>query len=340
MSKSRFVFRLAALSLAHSAKHHDITMRRATLTTYFGVNAGKLRFATVLFLVTLMCVVALSKRVHAQEFTGDITCGGKQRFAVPGACLNSCSKQKRTLANFSGGLCFLSAACPAYDKTKDTALPQLYNQAMFGRGAVTGQPGKLVLASYIINTYYKPNNVRDIAVVIGSTPGGDDFAEVEKPSRPGGKALLTIQDDLFFTAPGYLISSIGHEMVHLEQLKRIYKTNLGGINSLVGAMRELEASSWELGADTFSRSIGPNQVGGCEIDQEKKAQQMTYACRQWQVKKAIEDIRGGARKDAYFKSIENWLNEDHWANQVWLQNNPDWKTQKAGAKPQDECSNP
>ena len=219
-------------------------------------------------------------------------------------------------------------------------MPQFYNQAMFGRGAVTGQQGKLVLASHIINTYYKPNNVRDIEVVIGSAPGGDDFAKVEKSSRPGGKPLLTIQDDLFFTAPGYLISTIGHEMVHLEQHKRIYKTNLAGINSVVGAMRELEASSWELGADTFSRSIGANQVGECERGQEKQAQQMTYACRQWQVKKAIEDIRSGARRDAYFKSIEKWLNEDPWANQVWLQNNPDCKTQKAGAKPQDECSNP
>ena len=78
MSKRRFVFRLAGLSLAHAATHDDMTIRRATLTTYFGVNAGKLRFATVLFLVTLMCVVAISKRVHAQEFTGDITCGGSK----------------------------------------------------------------------------------------------------------------------------------------------------------------------------------------------------------------------------------------------------------------------
>lgn len=293
----------------------------------------------VLLVVAIIFTTTLTKQMHAQEYQGDITCG-KQRFTVPGECLNACSKQKRTLANFSGGLCFFSSACPAYGKEAKSALPVFYNQAMFGRGAVTGQPGKLVLASHIINTYYPPNSTKTMTVQIGATSGGDDFAHVEKASKPGGNAVLTIQDDLFYTAPGYLISTLGHEMVHVEQHKRVYKTSMAGINSLVGAMRELEASSWEIDADNFSRSFGTNKAVDCMRDQEKAAQRVTFACRQWQVKKAIEDIRTGARKDTYFKSIEKWLNEDPWASQIWLPDNPEWKTQAAGAKPQDECGNP
>jgi hypothetical protein len=296
------------------------------------------RIACMLLLV-VAGLAGLRQSAHAQEYAGDITCGSKQRFTVPGECLNACSKQKRTLANLSGGLCFFSSSCPAYGKEPKSALPVFYNQALFGRGPVQGEQAKLVLASHIINTYFPPNNVKLIAVKIGATSGGDDFAHVEPAPRAGGKSTLTIQDDLFYTAPGYLISTIGHELIHVEQHKRTYKTSFAGINSLVGAMRELEASSWEIDADNFSRSFGANKAVDCMRDQEKAAQRMTFACRQWQVRKAIADIRESARRDTYFKSVEKWLNEDPWAQQVWLPDNPKWQTQAAGAQPKD-CGNP
>ena len=291
------------------------------------------------FLIFAVLAMACAARVHSQDaYKGDIVCSGKQRFTVPGSCLQACSKQKRSLANFSGGMCSFSSSCSAYGQEPRSALPVFYNQALFGRGAVTGEPGRLVLASHIINTYFPPNNVKQISVVIGKTSGGDDFAHLE-PARAGGKATLTIQDDLFYTSPGYLISTLGHEMVHVEQQKRTYKTNLTGINSLVGAMRELEASSWELNADNISRSFGANKATDCMRDQEKTAQHQTYACRQWQVKKAIENIRTGGRKDIYLKSVEKWLNEDPWASKVWLAENSQWQTQSAGPMPE-PCENP
>lgn len=280
---------------------------------------------------------ALPLPAQDKEYIGDLVCGGKQRFTTPGECLKACSSQKRTLGNFSAGICGFSSSCTAYGKEVRSALPQFYNQALLGRGVVGGEVAKLVLASHIINTYYPPNTVKQIAVSIGATDQGE-FAHVEPPAKPGEKAMLTIQDDLFYTAPGYLISTIGHEMVHLEQQRRIYKTKRTGINSLVVAMRELEASSWEVHGDNFSRTFGASQVGTCMRNQEKTAQQQILACRHWQVKKAIENILTGARKDAYSNSVAQWLAEDPWASQVWLPANPDWKTQSAGKQPE-ECGN-
>jgi len=298
-------------------------------------SAGLLTRAVIFVALALMCTATA---ISQDAYQGDIVCSGKQRFTVPGLCLQACSKQKRSLANFSGGMCSFSSSCPAYGLEPRSALPVFYNQALFGRGAVTGEAGRLVLASHIINTYFPPNNVKQITVLIGKTAGGDDFAHLE-PAPAGGKPTLTIQDDLFFTSPGYLISTLGHEMVHVEQQKRSYKTNLTGINSLVGAMRELEASSWELNADNFSRSFGANKASGCMRDQEKTAQHQTYTCRQWQVKKAIENIRTGGRKEIYLKSVEKWLSEDPWSSRVWVLANPQWATQSAGPMP-DPCENP
>jgi len=287
----------------------------------------------------LALVLAGTATLPAQEYKGDLLCGKTTRFTTPGECLNSCSQQRRTLANL-GGVCSFSSSCPAYGQEPHSALPQFYNQALFGRGAVVGAEGKLVLASHIINTYYPPNNARQISVIINPTKGGGEFAHVEPSATPGGKQTLTLRDDVFYTAPGYMISVIGHEMVHVEQNNRSQKTNQMGISSLVGAMHELEASSWEIHADNFPRSIGPSKVGNCMRDQEKTAQQQTYACRQWQVKQAIEDILRGPRKDAYSRSVGLWLNEDPWASQVWLPANPSWQTQAAGQKPFADCKNP
>ena len=287
----------------------------------------------------LALVLAGTATLPAQEYKRDLLCGKTTRFTTPGECLNSCSQQRRTLANL-GGVCSFSSSCPAYGQEPHSALPQFYNQALFGRGAVVGAEGKLVLASHIINTYYPPNNARQISVIINPTKGGGEFAHVEPSATPGGKQTLTLRDDVFYTAPGYMISVIGHEMVHVEQNNRSHKTNQMGISSLVGAMHELEASSWEIHADNFPRSIGPSKVGNCMRDQEKTAQQQTYACRQWQVKQAIEDILRGPRKDAYSRSVGLWLNEDPWASQVWLPANPSWQTQAAGQKPFADCKNP
>lgn len=277
-----------------------------------------------------------STGVHA--FQGDVVCGGKQHFLVPGECLQSCSKQKRSLANLSGGLCSFSASCGIFKG--DSALKAFYNQAMFGRGAVTGQQGKQVLLSHVVNRYYKPHNVKNLDVDIGSPGGMDGFAGVQRPKRPGAKPRLTVHDDLFYTSPGYFVATIGHEMVHLEQHERTVTTNLAGINSVVGAMRELEASSWQSGLDNFPREFGPNKTSGCQREEELIAQRQTYECRKWQVKKAIENLRATPRWETYSKTLERWLNEDDWAKQVWLKQNPNWQSVTGGERPDKECSNP
>lgn len=295
-------------------------------------NLGIWMLAAVLGALVVACAIPARAQ---DEYAGDIVCGGsRKKFLVPMACVKGCSA-RRTLANFSGGTCGFSSSCPAYGKEDRSALPVFYNQALFGRGVIAGEKAQLVLVSHIINTYYAPNNVKQIHVAIGTSPGGDNWAHLV-PGARGQAPTLMVQSDLLLLSPGYLISTIGHEMVHVEQGKRSYKTNQTGINSLVQDMWELEASSWELNADNFSRSIGANKTAGCIQDQEKTSNHNIYVCRQWEVRKALEDIRTGPKSSTYLPSAEKWLNEDPWTSQIWLPANPNWRTQKAGPKPQ-EC---
>jgi hypothetical protein len=92
-----------------------------------------------IMILAVLAMTSTARALSQDAYKGDIVCSAKQRFTVPGLCLQACSKQKRTLANFSGGMCSFSSSCPAYGQEARSALPVFYNQALFGRGAVTGE---------------------------------------------------------------------------------------------------------------------------------------------------------------------------------------------------------
>lgn len=311
---------------------------------------------TLLRLLRALWIVALAPlAANAQDVQCMCT---KTSFDRPGNCLQQCR----------GGLacpvkCAITPKCPGLD---DKVFRQFYNRALFGIGnvgAMPAMPGMIglpgmpglpgrpgapgtpgpnandVVVAHVINIWMKPNNIRHFAVSWGKPENTDDWAHVVPPSSGSQKIGLVISPDAMFLSPSGLVSALGHEMIHVEQIKRSYSVRMNGINSALTAFRELEASSWEGGASDFGWAIGPSRWSGCLPADEKQASQDTLACRQWQVVKAIETIRSGLRSDQFLPALEKYMAQDPWISQVWLPQNPGWKTRTAGAAPKD-CPNP
>jgi hypothetical protein len=220
---------------------------------------------------------------------------------------------------------------------------QFYNRALFGVGNIgilgmRGPNANDVLVAFTINHWGKPNKNTDFNIVWGKPEDTSDWAKIEPPSGAGKKPTLTVSPDAIWLSPAGFVNAIGHEMVHVEQIKRNYSVRMTGINSALGAFRELEASTWETGASNFEWSIGASKLSTCMPKDEKQGSEDTRACRDWQVKKAIQDMRTG-RSAQYMGALEKYMTQDPWISQVWLIEHPDWKTITAGAQPK-ECPNP
>jgi hypothetical protein len=116
-----------------------------------------------------------------------------------------------------------------------------------------------VVVAHIINHWFKPNNVRDFSVTWGKPENTDDWAHVMPPSSGAQKLALVVSPDAIWLSPAGLVSALGHEMIHVEQMKRTYSVRMTGINSALTSFRELEASTWESGAGDFKWAIGPSK---------------------------------------------------------------------------------
>lgn len=295
-------------------------------------------------MLLLSAVMALIASVEAQNMPaappageGDIACGD-QHYIVPGLCLQKCSG-RRTLATPSAGQCFFAPQCKALQG--DQRLKQFYNQGILHSGGPQVLPPDLAqrsVVAQIINVHYKPFNAGQFDIRIGSFAGMEAWAGIERGGGQGSKPILGVSPDLLLLTPGFLASVLGHEMVHESQYRRTYKTNMTGINSAVGAFRELEASMWDLG-EAPSPGFPDNEFKACLQESERTSSQQTRDCRSWQVTKAIENIRDSPR--SYFKALETWMNEDPWVSAEWMPKNPNWKMAKAGPSPDPkECGNP
>lgn len=295
------------------------TMTRVLATAWHRPPLG---LATFLLFALHFPVLA-----YASGPVGDIACG-PTRYIVPGDCMRQC-KGRRNLANLSGGQCFLVPQTPALVANK--ALRQFYNQALFGLGPVPQPQSKIVLVAHILNVYYPPYLAPNFVINIG--PSTEQFAGIERASTPSQKPRLEITDDLFWLTPAFVISTVGHEMVHMQQYNRTYKTSLSGINDAVAAFRELEAYSWQLNKDSFPRTFKVGSLFSSFQDSEQQETELNYQCAQWDVWHAIENIASGPRRQIYSKSLAAWLEEDPWVRQVWLPQNSRWQQQHAGSRP-------
>lgn len=300
--------------------------------------------STMRRMLLLLAVIALIASVEAQRTPapppagqGDIACGNRH-YIVPKLCLNNCSG-RITLLTPSAGQCFFAPQCRAFQG--DARLKQFYNQGLLHSGGPGVLPPDLAqrsVVAQIINVHYKPFNAGQFDIRIGNFAGMDAWAGIERGGGRGSKPILGVSPDLLLLTPGFLASVLGHEMLHESQYRRNYKTNLTGINSAVGAFRELEASMWDVG-EASSPGFPDNEFKDCLQESESTSNQQTRVCRSWQVIKAIENINDSPR--GYFKALEAWMNEDPWVRAEWIPRNPNWKTAKAGPNPDpNKCSNP
>jgi hypothetical protein len=161
--------------------------------------------------------------------------------------------------------CFLSAQCEGLKSIAGyDAFKSMYNQALFFKGPVpVGDLAFLTLASSIINNFYSPYKSTDFNIII---EGGDllFWAKLEEPDVPGQRPDLRISKKLFLEcSPAFLVQSIGHELIHMNQYETSPDVNLRGITTYINAFLELEASSWEM-EDTYSGwKIKSNRLFEC-----------------------------------------------------------------------------
>jgi len=295
------------------------------------------RFPSALALVSL----ALSCPPAASQ---NIACScTKKRFDLPRKCFDECNCVPAIPKGNPVVARCLVAPKPECAVLDDLGFRQVYNRALFNFGnvgPVVRLPANTVLVARVINSWFAPNNITQFDVVWAKPEDvSEEWADVTPAPSGGKKATLTIAPDALWLSPAGLVVTLGHEMVHVEQLKRSYTVRMNGLNGALTSFRELEASSWELGARDFKWEIGANKWSACVTDDEKKAAKMTFDCRDWQVRKAIEDVRTGPRNEQFVPALEKFMGQDPWISQVWLKQHPDWKTLKVGPAPQ-ECPNP
>jgi hypothetical protein len=285
-------------------------------------------------LIVFTALVIIADQVHAQ----DIMCmPSKAKFFSPGMCSRDCK---------GGGLktpvrCAMSPACPALDEKK---FKQFYNHALFGIGNVggfglgamagAGPNAKDVVVSHIIDQFFKPNSIKNFNLAWSKPGNTANWARVEAASSKDSKMTLIVAPDAMYLSPAGLINTIGHEMIHVEQLKRERTVRMSGLDAVSTAFYELEATGWEDGNSKFKWAIGASKWAGCVDKEEKDGQAIRLTCYGWRVKKAIEDVLTGPRSQQYGSTMEKYMNEDPWISQVWMKEHPDWKTAKAGSKPE------
>ena len=210
-----------------------------------------------------------------------------------------------------------------------------YNMAVFpdqkGVGAGAGILGMMLAAKspgatpaealikQILGNFY---NVFDKNVVVQMTNSKPD-EDADLDQGFGGKYTLTVYTlSLQELSPAALVSTIGHEMVHLEQRqRRLPISTLKGEQGVKDSLFELEASSWQAGAHNFSWQIGSCKVASCVTKGEQLNDSALLACREWQAVNRLAALSPEAKQE-----MEKWLDQNPWTKQVWLPKHPDWTT--------------
>ncbi|HEY7616775.1 MAG TPA: hypothetical protein VH744_08230 [Terriglobales bacterium] len=201
--------------------------------------------------------------------------------------------------------CTLDPQCPGLARDEEIAIP--YNQTLFLPGA-----RHRTIVQRIIDKYYRPYTPGQFEIVITDQSAGEEhWATVDKIPN-GGKRKLTVSRDLFYTSPPFLVSSIGHEMIHVAQYTRPQAPVSITISGAVDAFHELEAYEWQLGATNFSWPIKPSSLYPCFLEgqnrDEKQHTQTAILCYGWQIKNGIEKSRLRGRTE-----LERWLPHNPWS---------------------------
>jgi hypothetical protein len=295
-------------------------------------------FFFIISLIALSFCLLLVIAVNAtQDIKGYKTNGParEMRYELPALCVQAGQDTRWWRCTFSPEC---SAMANLNQQQRKTLVAQ-YNQALFGismgpasvRQTSTLKPG---LVAMIMNYYYVPYTASYVEISIGPT-NTSDWANILNKKNNVGKYPLVVSDDLFYLSPAMLFQSLGHEIVHMIQYERRYSMNILLIDSAITAFRELEASTWESGTKTLDYFKKGSNFYDCLKEDEKNAAASMLRCREWGVRKAIQDIREKEQvRSGPMKTLEKWLGEDEWTRKHWLPSNPEWKTYEPGPKPQ------
>ncbi len=290
--------------------------------------------------ISALLLLLLSLSAFAQDY---ICTTSKQRFYQPGACKKNCTPTREGNALTRGATmadrpCSFQPSCVGI--TKHLTAPASgdlyvlsYGAVAFGKRAGFIMQPEMIIINLALLRYYH-TSIHQFNVHVGPVNGGDGWAALMPAMHAGGLPSLTVSPDLYAVSPGFLISVLGHEMVHDQQYKRKNTIDQTGFVSLVDALRELEGSYFQQGIDTLDRGF-TMEVSLCMADDERLEIRQVTACREWQVKKAIENIR---LKPDVVARAEKWMLADPWAKQVYIPQHPDWKTARAGNPPDETCS--
>ncbi len=293
----------------------------------------------------------------------DIQCySTKARLSLPtdcGRCNAKPQKGENGLAHLNN-YCGLEPQCKALQDAKlkslyNRSVPSLHNPTALAtsgnavnpllgglarpRNPSAGSSGPLAaaqrsLVTYIIDHFYANSGQgftsASVVVKIGKPPTGDDWCQVQREDLQPGQSNpnLWVTPEAFDKSPAFLVSCIGHELVHLEQIRRP-KQNMVGIVTAVAAFRELEAWTWETGDDSFEWSIGSSKVHDCRAQAEKDENAWGINCYRWKVNHDIEELEETKK---YLPALERWLRNDPWGKK-WIASNAEWRSAKAGPRP-------
>ncbi len=180
-----------------------------------------------------------------------------------------------------------------------------------------------ILVGTLIGTYFRPWGPADFYMTVQpGGVGGVEYAHVEE--HRGQQHYLVVRGAAFTElSPAGMISSLGHEMIHAEQLRRPGNIpKAGGLSAITAAVNELEASSWETVVSSFRWRIGPNPTWSCETSLERDRSEALRSCREWQIRELLVDVN---QKPATQAAFEQWIRQNPWANANWLPKNPRWK---------------
>jgi hypothetical protein len=276
--------------------------------------------------------------------SGELLCTcTKQSYDKPVDVLPKCTRPSLGQAMCGGVLKTTEQPCPVF--RTPNAFTTLYNQAVLGRPGPLTEVGvhisstsaanpknpHTILVGTLISTFYKPWGPSDFYMTVQA--GGKDAAEYAHVEDYRGSQHYLVVRGAAFTelSPAGMIASIGHEMIHAEQLRRPgNRPSEPGLSSITAAMNELEASTWETAAGTFRWKIGPNPTWSCETTLERDRSEALRACRAWQVQELIVAIN---QKPAVQAAFEKWLSQNPWATATWLRSNPRWKEIRANSLP-------
>jgi hypothetical protein len=292
------------------------------------------------FAVLLFCIYDSPHIANGAGMSGTLLCTCTQTtYDTPNDLLPNCTRPVLTRPGCGAILPVDRQNCSVFKRPNGfkvaydavvlgrTVTPSLI--ALGIRGRSLDDYAKLV--GLVIDTYYRPWTRGDVftEVTRGAAQGGE-YARVDKLTST--RIALIVRGAVFTElSPAAFIAKIGHEMIHVEQVKRRYNgVRFDRINDIVAAMNEFEASSWETAYTHFAWKIGPNELWGCETNRERDFATAIRSCREWQIRELLATVNQNRSAQDNFAA---WLDQNLWAKTHWLPRNRDWRNVRTNNAP-------